>query len=87
MSEGHAGYCSGSRELELVDADPSLDRLDQLRRVVADPVLEHHGGIPDHARVARQVALEPHQVGQLASLNAASCFAVPRIFAPLSVMI
>src|SRR6185437_1011866 len=43
--------------------------LDQLRRVVAHPVLEHQRDVLDVADVLRRIALDQYQVGRLAHVD------------------
>src|SRR2546421_12513392 len=54
-----------------VDTDTSLDRSNQLRRVVADTVLEDSRDFANDARVAREISVEHDEIGELATLDRA----------------
>src|SRR5205823_14709453 len=61
----------GESQRASVLAEPPLHRLEQLRGVVADAVLEHDPDVLDIADPARRVALDDDEVGVLAAGDAA----------------
>src|SRR5688572_2106340 len=54
-----------------VDPHPTLHRRDQLRRVVADAVLEDRRHLANHARIRGEIALQHDEIRELSFLHRA----------------